>query len=281
MSRPITRIIMLFSLLTVCPHLPAADIEFFSSDKVSGNPHGALLRAPSLNALYLYSAADTRQYMEYDFGARIPGISYRSESVAVDIGGGGGIFTRFDLLSESFNFIHADFTGALFTDVRYRNFLFETTVYHTSSHLGDDYIKYSSGAVRNTGFEAVRHYISYMLSCLQLSIGLDWKFSRRPKKKIFGEPSILAGVRIDLLSAGIPFFVEWEAEIIAGRRLPNFGIRTGIYLKYFFNTCILRRKSGGSEPHELSVYYYSGYSKMGCFYDRRETLVMVGPSYRY
>jgi hypothetical protein len=272
---------LIFLFLALRSYSIAADLEFFSSDKVTDNPHGALLRAPAINALYTYSTGNKRHYMEYDFGAKIPAISYRDETTQIDIGGSGGIFTRFELFSESFNFVHADFTGLLFTDVRYRNFLFETSVYHTSSHLGDDYIRYNLGAVQNTGFEAVRHYTTYILPCVEISIGFDYKFSRRPKKTISPYPSILAGCRIDLLSEGIPFFIEWEAEIIAGRRLPNVGIRAGIYLKYLFNTCILKKKSSGNEPHELSVYYYNGYSKMGCFYDRRETLVMFGPSYRY
>lgn len=270
-------------ILTLAPrlHSSSGNIEFFSSDKVSENPHGALLRAPALNALYLYSAGTNRHYMEYDFGARIPGISWRSDTVDVDIGGSGGIFTRFELFTESFDFVHADFTGALFTDVRYRNFLFETTVYHTSSHLGDDYVRTTVGAVRNTGYEAVRHYTTWILPLVHFSLGVDWKFSRRPKQRIYREPSVLAGVRIDLLPEGIPFFMEWETEIIAGKRPPNVGIRAGIYLRYLFNSCILKRKPASDEPHELSVYFYSGYSRMGCFYDRRETLVMFGPSYRY
>lgn len=261
--------------------LPAADLKFFSFDPISDNPHASLLRAPSLNALYLYSVEKNRHYMAYDFGVKIPGISLRGGSVDVDIGGYGGIFTRFELFSESFNFVHADFSGGLFTDVRYRDLLFETSVYHTSSHLGDDYIRYNYGVVRNTGFEAIRHYTTYIMHCVQFSLGFDWKFSRRPERKIFREPSVLAGARIDLLPEDIPFFIEMEVEIITGRRLPNIGIRAGIYLKRLFTLLFLGRNSSGKEAHELSVYYYNGYSKMGCFYDRRETLILVGPSSRF
>jgi hypothetical protein len=260
----------------------AGSVEFFSSDKISPNPHAALLRSNAVNALYMYSAQNRTHYMEYDLGAKIPGISIRNaDGAAVEIGGGGGVFSRFQLFSESFNFIHADFNGSLYTDVKYRHFLFETSVYHTSSHIGDDYIHYRHGAVKNTGYEAVKHYTSYLTDYVDISIGFEYKFSRRPVGTIFPDPSIFLGTRLDLLSIGIPFFMECEIEIIAGKHLPNVGIRAGVYLKYILNALFLKKHQAGHEPHELSVYYYNGYSKMGYFYNRRESLVLFGPTYRY
>jgi len=261
--------------------LEAGDIEFFSSEKVCENPHAALLRSPSISTLYMYSAETRRHYMEFDLGAKIPAITYHDKDVAVELGGTGGVFTRFELFSQSFNFVHADFTGMLYTDVRYRQFLFETSVYHTSSHVGDDYIKYNHAAVRNTGFEAARHYFSYILPFTEISIGFEYKFSRRPKQTIIGNPSFFLGNRISFLRVGIPVFIEWEAEFIAGPYLPNIGIRAGIFLRHLFNTVLLGKDPGGKEAHELSVYYYYGYSKMGYFSRQRESLIMVGPTYRY
>ncbi len=258
-----------------------AEVKFFSSEKVSQTTHASLLRSPALNVLYMYSADTMKHFMAFDFGAKIPGISIRGGQVEADIGGGGGIFTRFQLLSESFNFVHADFSGALFADIKYREFLFETTVYHTSSHLGDDYIVYDHGRPRNTGWEAVRQYLSYVTPFFDVSLGVEYKFSRRPLAVIFYPLSFFLGGKIDLLAAGIPFFMEVELEVIAGPYPPNFGVRMGIYLKYIFNTLILKHKPDGHEPHELSIYYYNGYSRMGSFYNRRESLILCGPTYRY
>jgi hypothetical protein len=280
----IARHSLLCLLLTAAPPseiFAAGDIEFFSSKKVGENPHAALLRSPSINTLYIYSAETKRHYMEFDLGAKIPAITYHNKEVDVELGGTGGIFTRFELFSQSFNFVHADFTGMLYADARYRQFLFETSVYHTSSHLGDDYIRYNLAAVRNTGFEAVRHYFSYSMPFAEISIGFEYKFSRRPKQTIIGNPSIYLGNRINLLRVGIPVFIEWEAEFIAGPYLPNIGIKAGIYLRYLFNTVLLGKDSGGKEAHELSLYYYYGYSKMGCFSRQRESLILFGPTYRY
>jgi hypothetical protein len=261
---------------------PAASVEFFSSDKISRNPHGALLRSPSISALYLYSTDKNKHFTEFDFGAKIPGISLRNENnIDVDIGGAGGVFTRFELFSESFNFVHADFTGSIFADIRYRRFSFETSVYHTSSHIGDDYIKYRHASVKNTGFEAIKHHTTFLTEYLDISLGFEYKFSRRPIKTLFANPSIFFGSRLNLLPDGIPLFIECEIEIIAGKYLPNIGVRAGIYLKYIFNTIVLGRPASKNEPHELSIYYYNGYSKMGYFYNRRESLVLFGPTYRY
>jgi hypothetical protein len=257
------------------------DIEFFPLKKISENPHASLLRSPSINVLYLYSAETKRHYAGFDFGAKIPALTYHGNEADVELGGMGGIFNRFELFSQSFNFVHADFTGMLYTDVRYRQFLFETSVYHTSSHVGDDHIKYHHAAVRNTGLEAARHHVSYILPFADISVGFEYKFSRRPKNTIIGNPSIFLGNRIDLLRAGFPVFIEWEAEFIAGPHLPNIGIRAGIYLRYLFNTVFLGNDSKGKESHELSVYYYYGYSKMGVFSRQRESLILFGPTYRY
>ncbi len=273
--------ICIFLGMNFCSSSLFADVKFFSSEKVSKIPHGALLRSPALNALYVFSTDTNKHYMAYDFGARIPGISFRGGPVEADIGGGGGIFTRFQLFSESFNFVHADFTGALFVDLKYRDFLFETTVYHTSSHLGDDYILYDQGPIRNTGWEAVRQYMSYVTPVFDMSLGVEYKFSRRPSDVIFYPLSFFLGGRIDLLAAGIPLFMEMELELIAGFYPPNFGVRIGIYVKYILNTLILGHAPDGYEPHEFSIYYYNGYSRMGSFYNRRESLVLCGPTFRY
>ena len=154
-------------------------------------------------------------------------------------------------------------------------------MFHTSSHVGDDYIINNHARVRNTGFEAARQRVTCVFSLVGVSAGAEYKFSRRPDRGIVRLPSFLLGGRIDLLQEGIPFFVEWEAEIYAGRRPPNIGLRAGIYLKYLFNTVMLGRRSMEKEPHELSIYCYHGYSKMGYFAETRETLVMAGPTYRY
>ncbi len=262
--------------------LSAYDLEFLSQEKISRNPHSALLRPAAINVLYMYSADKNKHYAEFDFGAKIPGITLRDLGAAeIEIGGSGGVFSRFELFSESFNFIHADFNGSLYTDVKYKNFLFETSVYHTSSHIGDDYIKHNRGRVKNTGYEGIKHYTSFMTEFWNVSIGFEYKFSRRPKGMIIPSPSVFLGTRLDLFSVGIPFFMECEIEAIVGRYLPNIGVRAGVYLKYIFNAMFLKKHRTEKEPHELAVYYFNGYSRIGYFYNRREHLVLFGPTYRY
>jgi hypothetical protein len=274
--------ITLLALVLLPSGLSAYDLEFLSQEKISRNPHSALLRPAAINVLYMYSAVKNKHYAEFDFGAKIPGITVRDPGFfEIEIGGSGGVFSRFELFSESFNFIHADFNGSLYTDVKYKNFLFETSVYHTSSHIGDDYIKYDHAGIRNTGYEAVKQYASFTAGFLDVGIGFDYKFSRRPKSMIIPNPSIFIGTRLDLLSLGIPFFMECEIEAIVGNYLPNIGIRAGVYLKYIMDVIFLKKSRAGKEPHELAFYYYNGYSKMGYFNKRREHLILFGPTYRY
>ncbi|MCP4135322.1 MAG: DUF1207 domain-containing protein [bacterium] len=262
-----------------------AEITIFPFSNIETNHHSALLRSPAIDALYAYSTKDSTHYSLINIGARIPGVSIKpGKKSSFLIGGYGGIYTRFKLFSESFNFIHADFLGGLFFEARYNNLYFETMVYHNSSHLGDDYIHYENKAneIENTGFEAARQYINYKIfTWLDLTAGFEYKFGRRTEERIFYNWSFLVGSRADFISKGKPFFVEFELETTGFDHSPNIGIKAGIYLKYLFNTMILGNPAGEKEAHELSIQYYYGYSKMGCFYTTKESLFIIGPTYRF
>ena len=277
------RLLFILIIFLSAPGDLASDVRFFPSVKLVQNPHSSLLRSPSIDVLYIHSADDNTNYMGYNFGSKIPMLSiHRDNSIQYQFGGFGGVFTRFELFSESFNFVHADFLGGVFWDAEYDSLSFETMLYHVSSHIGDDYIYYENAEILDVGFEAVRHYTNLkIIEMLIVSIGFEYKFSRRPNNIIFYNKSFLAGSKIDLYSKGMPLFLECELEIIGMDHSPNVGIRLGTYLGYLFNNILLNDERQSRELHEFSIYYYYGYSKMGYFYDKKESLLLLGPTYRF
>lgn len=286
------RFVAALCILGFAMNAHSMELRFFPAERFTNNAHSALLRSPAVDVLYTYSTPDKRHYMSYNFGARFGLLSADfGGDLLAELGGGGGAFTRFELFTRSFNFVHADFLGAGTASVRYKKLLFETALYHVSSHLGDDYIKnrhedrppwQRENVFRNVGFEAIRQYASYSLSPLvEGSLGLEYKLGRRPEGLIFYRASFFAGVRLDFLPAGVPLFFECEAEVYDFKREPNLGARLGVYLGYLFNAVFMSRDPVGREQHEFSIWYYYGNSKLGFFYKKRESLILVGPTYRF
>ncbi len=268
------------------------ELVFFPTERFTNNAHTALLRAPAIDVLYTYSTPDKRQYMSYNFGARFGLLSADfGDDLQAELGGGGGVFTRFELFTHSFDFIHADFLGVGTASVRYKKLVLETSLYHVSSHVGDDYIRnrhegrapwQREEVFRNVGFEAIKQYAGYRFSPLfETSLGFEYKPGRRPEGLIFYRASFFAGLRLDFLSIGVPVFFECEAELYDFKREPNFGARLGVYLSCLFNTVFMGRDPGGREQHEFSIWYYYGNSKLGFFYKKRESLILAGPTYRF
>jgi len=285
-------LVVMLCILGFAINAHSMELSFFPVERFTNNAHPALLRSPAIDVLYTCSTPDRRHYMSYNFGARFGLLSADfGGDLRAELGGGGGAFTRFELFTHSFDLIHADFLGAGTASVRYKKLLLETALYHVSSHVGDDYIKrrhekrapwQRENVFRNVGFEAVKQYASYAFSPLfEASIGLEYKLGRRPEGLIFYRASFFAGMRLDLLPTGVPVFFECEAELYDFKREPNVGARLGVYLGYLFNTVFMGKDPGGREQHELSVWYYYGNSKMGYFYKEKESLILVGPTYRF
>ncbi len=269
--------VILFSL-----PIYAADVNFFKLDSITTYPHAANLRSNAIEAFYIFSTDDSKHYMAFNCAVKIPFLTVIGDTmVFFETGGYGGLYTRFELLSENFNFVHADFLGSYYFDIRYKLITFETSIYHVSSHLGDDYIRYNKGKVKNTGFEAVREFMNIRGGdFVEITLGFDYKFFKRPENRIFNNQSVFHGWRFDFVTVGVPLYVEWEGEVLDFRHIPNIGIRIGCYLDYIINNLFLGRDSYRKKYQEFFAGYYYGYSKMNCFYTKREQLVMTGCSFR-
>ena len=99
----------------------------------------------------------------------LPGDAYLQLSI------GGGVFGRFDLYGTSNALQVVDFYGNLPFDLRLQRWSFRFMPFHTSSHLGDDYIKATGIVPQKHGWDNLRWLISYdALSWLRFYGGYNY-----------------------------------------------------------------------------------------------------------
>jgi hypothetical protein len=282
MCRKIRLFFLIFTLIHMSLIAYSYEIHLLPDSDISKLPHYALGRGALIDARYIYSSGTNKQYIQYGFGVKIPVILFDiTDDIKVDFGGYGWTYPLFDLISESFDYIQSDFLLGGFTDIKYHNILFETFIFHTSHHLGDEFIALEHATYINMGYEAVKQYINYNFGDLvTFSPGFEYKLDKRPSDLVFYDKSLFLGFRLDLLKFALPFFLDSECEIFSFDNNPNFGCRLGFYLN-FFNLLNKPEDQKSKHIHEIYLAYYNGYSKYIYFYKTREILLMAGGSYRF
>jgi hypothetical protein len=92
----------------------------------------------------------------------------------------GSIFAQFDLETESFDLINADYIIAVPLTLRRSGFSSRLRVYHQSSHLGDEFLLRDEPERINLAFEAVELILSQSLRPLRVYAGGEYLFNRDP-----------------------------------------------------------------------------------------------------
>ncbi len=256
----------------------------FPDKKPMINTHTVLFNSfQGLDVLYLDSLSDRGQFMGANFAIKSVLLHIMSnDRFEMDFTVLGRASARFRLGSQSFNLIHADWVGGLGLDIRYRNFIFETVAYHTSSHLGDDAIVLENEAYINAGWEAIRHYINYQdKDWLLLSLGFEYKASQRPANINPSRLTVFLGFLVDFLDYDVPIFIESEGEFLKPGYGPNIGVKMGFYLHYLVNNLLMNREVLGKKRHILFFQYYYGYSKIGYQANRKENMFIIGRTFRF
>jgi hypothetical protein len=77
------------------------------------------------------------------------------------VSGGGGVFSRFDLSQRSDDMLSSDFLANLPLDWRAGRWSGRFMLYHTSSHLGDDYLKTRGGQTTKHSWDNLRWLLSF------------------------------------------------------------------------------------------------------------------------
>ncbi|MDH5680286.1 MAG: DUF1207 domain-containing protein [Spirochaetota bacterium] len=269
-------------IIFLSPIYLCASFEIFPNKKPIINSHSTLFNSfDGLDVLYLYNKNDLAHYMAVNFGVKYVIFHINTPDVNIDLSVMGRASVRFELFSESFNMLHADYLGGLALDVQHQGFISETWFYHISSHLGDDAIIYNNEKYVNAGWEAIRQYFNYdFYHWFRASLGLEYKIMKRPNDRIFYDLSYFIGGKLNGISFNIPLFIETEIEIINFDHSPNFGVKLGIYLDHLINKNMMDKKDD-RDKHIIFISYYHGYSKIAYLYNRRDNLFILGRTFRY
>ncbi len=107
---------------------------------------------------------------------------------------GGGVFSRFDLAARSNNLEVVDFYANLPVDARIGKWSGRFMLFHTSSHLGDDYVRSTGAAVTKRAWDVARLLNSYdVASNVRMYGGASYSFRTLPAA---GRKALQAGLEL-------------------------------------------------------------------------------------
>jgi len=192
-----------------------------------------------------------------------------------EVGLQAGVFAIFDLDSESFDLINADYSLGLYAAFRYRDVSLLTRFYHQSSHLGDEYVLREE----LTGEQRVN------LSYEQLDAVLSWELP--VGLRVYGGGGYLVDTDPEGLAPGVAQYgIEWRAPFTWG---GNSGLRPVFAADFqqreendWDTDNSIRAGVQFEDPGRFSqrlalmLEYYDGRSPNGQFYTDRVEFVGLG-----
>jgi hypothetical protein len=269
------------------PAAPAAAVE---PPVVGFLPTGHLFRAliadprwPHFSASYRYytSTPGAKNVAAVSFGETFPlyrdHIGEKGEWGQWETGVQGGVFSIFDLDSQSSDLINTDFFVAGFVGYRFGDFSALGRIFHQSSHLGDELLLRATRPNRlNLSYEGLDALLSY-----DLPLGL----------RAYGGGGYLIGVDPSnlgrgLVQAGAEFKSPWT--LWQGRLRPIAGMdfqsqeennwHTDLSLRgglQFENVSVLSRNL------RILVEYYKGRSFEGQFFKQPVEYLGIGAHFNF
>jgi hypothetical protein len=93
----------------------------------------------------------------------------------------GAVFAQFDLDSESYDLLNADYVVGIPLTIRAGTFSAQFRLYHQSSHLGDEFLLRGDTVIReNISFESAEAIVSLERGALRVYGGGEYLFNRSP-----------------------------------------------------------------------------------------------------
>lgn len=197
-----------------------------------------------------------------NFGATLPVYGWTAWGGQWQIGAQAGVFSIFDLESDSFDLINADYLVGAPLQVRYGDFSGQLRVYHDSSHLGDEYVLRERVDRVNLSYEVLDALLSYELFDVLRVYGGGGAIVR-------SEPDLdpwLAQAGLELISPdpliGNLLYPVAAFDFQTAEELDwdqNYSVRAGLEVR----TEVLEERR-----LQFLLEYFNGRSPHGQFYDR-------------
>ncbi|MGW8267036.1 MAG: DUF1207 domain-containing protein [Longimicrobiales bacterium] len=188
----------------------------------------------------------------------------------LQIGLVGGIFAQFNLDTESFDLINADYLVGIPVTFRRAGFSTRLRVYHQSSHLGDEFILGTDIERKNLSFESVDLLLSQELGPFRAYGGGEFLFNREPETL----ESTLAHAGMELRLGqlrGIRFLGAVDLKATEQHDWdPGWSARAGIEIAAWRDETHPPRLWG------LFAEYYDGPSPYGQFFQEQVKYLGVG-----
>ena len=186
----------------------------------------------------------------------------------------GGIFSEFDIRTTSYYLVDSDyFIGFPFTFRKGRT-SYRLTLYHQSSHLGDEYLLHSNVTRIEFSYEAINFLGSYEW--------INWRIYYGGEIIVHVEPSNYKPLTIQ---SGIEYYGTdkflWGGRLVSGLDLKctqenDWPLNTSLKVGLQFDE---------RSPHTRSLRFllegYNGFSPHGQFYNNRMQYVGVGITFEY
>lgn len=188
----------------------------------------------------------------------------------LQVGVVGSIFAQFDLSTESFDLINADYLVGVPVTFRRDGFSWRLRLYHQSSHLGDEFMLRTELERENLSFEALEVLLSQELGPVRVYGGGERLFNRDPATL----EAMLAhgGIEVRL---GAPRGARFVAAVDAKAAQqhdwqPGLSARAGIEVAHWRDASHPPRLWG------VLLELYDGPSPYGQFFQEQVRWVGVG-----
>ena len=237
-------------------------------------------RWPNFSASYRHyiETPDLKDAVAVSFGETLPIFRYHLDARnEFEFGLQPGVFSIFDLNSDSFDLINTDFFLALFAAYRHDSFSALVRFFHQSSHLGDELLLRQTRPNRlNLSYEGIDAKLSYDLPWgFRVYAGGGYLIDVNPPNIGQGFTQVGAEFRSprafvrDWLRpiAGVDFQFREE-----NRWATDFSLRAGFELD---SVSVLNRSL------QLMFEYYNGHSFEGQFFSQPVEYVGVGARFNF
>jgi hypothetical protein len=195
----------------------------------------------------------------------------------IQVGLEGSVFAQFDLNTESYDLINADYLLGLPVTFRWGVVSGRARVFHQSSHLGDEFVLHSRIPRENFSFESADGILSVDGGPLRLYAGGEYLLHSIPAN--LASWVLHGGVELRQRSGAIPLGEFASARLVAAgdvKSVEDLDWEAAISAVAGFE--FTRPHEGGhaSRPWSVLGHYYTGPSPYGQFFRSDVTYYGVG-----
>jgi hypothetical protein len=188
---------------------------------------------------------------------------------AFQVSVGAAAFGRFDLSKKTDDLESVDYYGNLPFDYRDKRWSVRFMPYHTSSHLGDDYLKATGTVTEKHAWDNLKWLVSYEpLWCLRFYGGYNYVFRTVPGG--IGRNAVQSGFEMQSRWFANHIRYYWANDLQSWERVqwnPMFNSQAG---------CTFVNKPGDARAISLFLEYSTGKQPEGQFFLQQETLWTLG-----